>query len=90
MLLVNDENHPKSNYILRDIGASQLLLLLESILSLSNGSHTGSNVLLQGVEVGVVSVPLHMVNLKTNLVSGSVMLGIRHSLLFKGIVNSRQ
>ena len=83
MLLVDDENHPKSNYILRDIGASQLLLLLESILSLSNGSHTRSNVLLQGVELGVVSVPLHMVNLKTNLVSGSVMLGIRPSLFIQ-------
>ena len=77
--LVGEENHPQSICVLRDTGASQSLLL-EGVLSLSNSSYTGSNVLLHGVELGVISVPLHVVNLKTNLVLGPVMVGIRLSL----------
>ena len=41
--------------------------------------------MLQGVELGVVSVRLHVVNLKTNLVSGPVMVGIRTSLPIQGV-----
>ena len=82
--LVGEENHPQSIHVLRDTGASQSLLL-EGVLPLSNSSYTGSNVLLQGVELGVVSVPLHVVNLKTNLVSGPVMVGIRSSLSIQGV-----
>ena len=81
--LVGEVNHAQSIRVLKDTGASQSLLL-EGVLPISNNSYTGSNVLLQGVELDVVSVPLHVVNLKTNLVSGPVMVGIRPSLLFKG------
>ena len=84
MSLVGEENHPQSIRVLRDTGASQSLLL-EGVLPLSNSSYTGSNFLLQGVELGVVSVPLHVVNLKTNLVSGPVMVGIRTSLPIQGV-----
>ena len=41
--------------------------------------------MLQGVELGVISVPLHVVNLKPNLVSGPVMVGIRPSLPIQGV-----
>ena len=81
--LVGEENHPQSIHVVRDTGASQSLLL-EGILPLSNSSYTGSNVLLQGI----VSVPLHVVNLKTNLVSGPVMVGIRPSLPIQGILGN--
>ena len=79
MSLVGEETQAQSIRILRDTGASQSLLL-EGDLPLSESSYAGSNVLLQGVELGVVSAPLHVVNLKTKLVSGPVMLGIRPSL----------
>ena len=46
--------------ILRDTGASQSLVL-ESVLPFSDQSDTGTNVLLQGVELGTISVPLHKV-----------------------------
>ena len=64
VLLVGEEDYPQSNHVLRDTRASQLLLL-EGVLPLSNSSCTGSNVLLQGVELGVVSVPLHVIDLKS-------------------------
>ena len=76
--MVDEENHSYI-HILTNTGASQSLLL-EGVLPLSNSSYKGSNVLLQGVELGVVSVALHVVNRKTNLVSGPLMVGIRPSL----------
>ena len=82
--MLGKENHPQSICVLRDTGASQSLLL-EGVLPLNNSSYTGSNVLLQGIELGVASVPLHVINLKTNLVSGPVMVGIRPSLPIQGV-----
>ena len=43
--------------VLRDTGATQSLIL-DSVLSFSDQSSAGINVLLQGVEMGVISVPL--------------------------------
>jgi len=45
--------------VLRDTGASQSLLL-EGILPSSDQSYTGSDVLIQGVGLEVISVPLHV------------------------------
>ena len=70
--------------MLRDTGASQSLLL-EGILPLSDQSYTGSDVLIQGVGLGVISVPLHVVNLYTDLVSGPAMVGIRPTLPVQGV-----
>ena len=53
--LVGEENHRQSIRVLRDTGTSQSLLL-EGVLPLRNSSYTRSNVLLQGVGRGVVSV----------------------------------
>ena len=82
--MVSEESHPQSICVLRDTGVSQSLLL-EGVLLLSNNSYSGSNILLQGVELGVVSVPLHVANLKTILVSGPVMVEIRPSLPTQGV-----
>ena len=60
-------------------------LLLEGILPLSDQSYTGSDVLIQGVGLGVISVPLHVVNLYTDLVSGPAMVGIRPTLPVQGV-----
>ena len=47
--------------ILRDTGATQSLML-DSVLPLTENSFTGANVLISGVEMGVLEVPLHEVN----------------------------
>lgn len=69
--LVGEEDKTQSIYVLRDTGASQSLLL-EVVLPLNECSYMGNNVLLQGVELGVVSVPLHVFYVKIDLVAGPV------------------
>ena len=44
-----------------------------------------SSVLIQGVECGTVNIPLHHVNLSSDLVTGLVVIGITPSLPFKGV-----
>ena len=70
--------------ILRDTGAVQSLIL-ESTLPFSDDSAVGQEVTLQGVELGHVSVPLHSVHLKCNLVDGPVIVGVRPSLPVRGV-----
>ena len=52
--------------ILCDTGATQSLLL-QSVLPLTEQTFTGASVLVQGVELGVLKVPLHKVYLRSNL-----------------------
>ena len=70
--------------ILRDTGATQTLLA-GGILPLSEQTSTGTSMLIQGVELGVISVPLHRVYLRSELVSGPVIVGIRPTLPIQGI-----
>ena len=56
--LVGDENSSQKVKILRDTGATQSLML-DSVLPLTENSFTGANVLISGVEMGVLEVPLH-------------------------------
>ena len=70
--------------ILRDTGASQSLILADT-LPFSEKSSSGTSVLTQGVECGFVNVPLHNIYLSSDLVTGPVAVGIRPSLPFKGI-----
>ena len=67
--------------ILRDTGASQTLLLADT---LPFGT-SGESVLIQGIEGGKVNVPLHKVNLSSELVSGPVSVGVTGSLPVKGV-----
>ena len=48
-------------------------------------SFSGESVLLQGVEFGIVNVPLPHLFLKSDLLSGPVTVGIRSSLPIDGI-----
>ena len=52
--------------ILRDTGATQSLMV-QDILPFIDQCSTGASVLLQGVELGVIRVPLHRVFLKSGI-----------------------
>ena len=69
---------------LRDTGASQALNLANT-LPFSERTSSGTSALIQGVECGLVNVPLHNIYLSSDLVTGPVAVGIRPSLPFKGI-----
>ena len=71
--------------ILRDTGASQSLLLANT-LPFSDVSFTGTNVLIKGVDsTEFTSIPLHNAYLSSDLVSGHVVVGILPSLPFDGV-----
>ena len=70
--------------ILRDTGATQSLLV-DNLLPLSEQTSIGASVLIQGVGLDVISVPLHQIFLKSELVSGPVIVGIRPTLPVDGI-----
>ena len=71
--------------ILRDTGASQSLILTNT-LSLSKQSYSGTNILFKGVHSSEYSpIPLHNIKLQSDLVSGDVQIGIIDSLPFDGI-----
>ena len=82
--LVGDENSSQKVKILRDTGATQSLML-DSVLPLTENSFTGANVLISGVEMGVLEVPLHEVNIKSSLINGNIKIGMRPSLPVEGI-----
>ena len=81
--LSGDNCPPTPIKILRDTGASQSLILAD-ILPFSEKTSSGTRVLIQGVECGTVNIPLHHVNLSSDLVTGLVVIGIKPSLPFKG------
>ena len=82
--LVGDENSSQKVKILRDTGATQSLML-DSVLPLTENSFTGANVLISVVEMGVLEVPLHEVNIKSSLINGNIVIGMRPSLPVEGI-----
>ena len=82
--LVGDENSSQKVKILRDTGATQSLML-DSVLPLTENSFTGANVLISGVEMGVLEVPLHEVNIRSSLINGNIVIGMRPSLPVEGI-----
>ena len=70
--------------ILRDTGASQSLILADT-LPFSEKTSSGTSVLIQGVECGFVNVPLYNIYFSSDLVKGPVAVGIRQTLPFKGV-----
>ncbi|KAG7476096.1 hypothetical protein JOB18_045213 [Solea senegalensis] len=71
--------HPVPVRILCDSGAA-LSLLLEGVLPMSEESKTSTSVLVCGFEMGSAVVPLHRIELKSNVVNGSIAVGICKSL----------
>ena len=81
----SDVSHTTSIKILRDTGASQSLLLSDT-LSFSEDSSVGASVLIRGISCSEYSpVPLHTVYLKSNLVTGPVKVGIQPLLPLEGV-----
>ncbi len=70
--------------ILRDTGVAQPFILAD-VLPFSTQSSCGSDVLVQGIELGVVRVPLHMVYLRSHLVTGLVKVAVQSLLPLKVI-----
>lgn len=60
----------KSVQVLKDTGSAQSFVL--GFFCPSDVSYTGANVLVRGIEMGCISIPLHNVNLKFDLVTGLV------------------
>ena len=60
--------------ILRDTGASQSLILADT-LPFSEKTSSGTSVLIQGVECGFINVQLHNIYLSSDLVTGLVAVG---------------
>ena len=67
MSLNSDYAQSIPNTILRDTGASQFLILADT-LPFSEKTSSGARVLIQGVECGFVNVPLHNIYLCSDLV----------------------
>ena len=81
---LSDSSEALPVQILRDTGAVQTLLL-EGLLPLSEHTFTGRSVLLQGVELGVIDVPLHKIYLKSDLITGPVIVGVRPTMSVQGV-----
>ena len=84
--LANDSTKSTPIRILRDTGSSQSLILADT-LPFSPWSYTGAQALIQGIgsDENCASVPLHRVHLSSSVLSGSVVVGLRSSLPFKGV-----
>lgn len=70
--------------ILQDTGSSESFVL-ESALPFSAASSMRKKVLIWGIGLQTMSVSLHRVHLKSDLVQGEVTLGVRPSLPLKDV-----
>lgn len=61
--------------MLRDAGAAQSVILAD-VLPLSEDSSCHSHVLAQGIEMGLLKIPLHNICLNTDTVSGNVQVSV--------------
>ena len=70
--------------ILRDTGATQSLMV-KNDMPRESETATGERVVIQGVGGNVVSVPLHQISLDSEIVCGTVIVGVVDSLPMQGI-----
>ena len=83
MSLLGGESSSQKVKILRDTGATQSIML-DSVLPLTENSFTGANVLISGVEMGVLEVTFHEVIIKSSFINGNIVIGMRPSLPVEG------
>lgn len=82
--LVGDDKNSKPVKMMRDTACAQTLILA-SALPFSEKSYTNSDVLIQSVNMEYSRVPLHQIQMKSDLVSGKVNVGIRPELPIQGV-----
>ena len=82
--LDSDKVDSKPIKIMRDTCCTQSMIL-EWSLPFSEVSATGENVLIQDIGMDIISVPLHRINLKSDLITGTVIVGVRPELPVKGV-----
>lgn len=70
--------------MLRDTGIIKSFVVA-GVLPFSEQTSCGSNVLVQGIEMGLVKVPLHQVHLQSELCTGFVKVGVHECLPVKGV-----
>ena len=61
------------------------LILGNDLAGERENSFTGANVLISGVEMRILEVPPHEVNIKSSLINGNIVIGVRPSLPVEGI-----
>lgn len=83
-----ENSAPQPIQILRDTGASQSLLLKEALPSCEcEDTEKGDFTLVQGIVGRSVTVPLHFVYLKSELVTGQVKVGLCPVSLLKAFLS---
>ncbi|XP_062887897.1 phosphatidylserine decarboxylase proenzyme, mitochondrial isoform X1 [Mobula hypostoma] len=84
LVSVKEGLNPVPVRIWRDTGACQSLIL-KSVLDFSSETQTGKVRVIKGIGKGTEAVPLHQIHLKSDLVSGPVMIGVRPELPMKDV-----
>ena len=70
--------------VLRDTGAFGTFVV-GSVLPFSPASDTGEVMLVQGIGMEVLTAPIHEMILDSELVKGTVTVGVRHLLPVEGV-----
>uniref|UniRef100_A0A3Q2WM65 HIRA-interacting protein 3-like n=1 Tax=Haplochromis burtoni TaxID=8153 RepID=A0A3Q2WM65_HAPBU len=70
--------------ILRDTGAKHSVAR-RGVVSFSQQSYCGSDLLVWGIKVSMLRMPLHTVTLTSSFISGAVRVGVRDQLPIEGI-----
>ncbi len=60
-------------------------MLLDGVLPLNEEASEKTSVIVEGVEAGYISIPLHTVHLKTDFVSGPASVGIVNKIPVDGV-----
>ena len=81
---LGDDKNQQPIKIMRDTGGAQSMILART-LPFDENSSTGLSALIQGVGMEIINVPLHEIDLKSDLVLGRVSLGVRSELPVKGV-----
>lgn len=81
---VSVDSECKPVTILRDTGSVQSFIL-EELFPRSTETYSGADVLIRGIGMQCINVPLHNVYLKSDLVSGTVRLGVHSQLPVEGV-----
>lgn len=61
-----------------------LSFVLDRVLPFLSETYCGSDVLVQGIEMGIFKVPLHKMYIHLELITGFVKVAVCHQLLVRG------